>query len=182
LAGAFASAAVNDSFGTLVESETKRKALRQGFSEKRVCDKLKMGDWGPFMSIFSNTDELYTVMKELWRRIKADEEMSKKLLESRLIVRFVYRDPDGMLTIDGSDGRELNIYAGPCDLHPVVEMSMRSDVAHNFWLGRENPALALISGKISSKGPVNKALALLPVVKPAFQIYPDVVEEVKKAA
>jgi 2-oxoisovalerate dehydrogenase E1 component len=59
---------------------------------------------------------------------------------------------------------------------------MRSDVAHNFWLGRENPALALISGKISSKGPVNKALALLPVVKPAFQIYPDVVEEVKKAA
>jgi hypothetical protein len=134
------------------------------------------------MSIFSNTDELYTVMKELWRRIKADDEMSRKLLESRLIVRFVYRDPDGMLTIDGSDGKELNIYAGPCDLNPVVEMSMKSDVAHNFWLGRENPALALISGKISSRGPVNKALALLPVVKPAFQIYPGVVEDLKRAA
>jgi hypothetical protein len=61
-------------------------------------------------------------------------------------------------------------------------MSMKSDVAHNFWLGRENPALALISGKISSRGPVNKALALLPVVKPAFQIYPGVVEDLKRAA
>jgi len=134
------------------------------------------------MSIFSNTDELYSVMKELWRRIIADDQMSKKLLQSKLIVRFVYREPDGMLTIDGSDGLELKVYAGPCDLKPTIEMSMKSDVAHNFWLGKENPAMALISGKISSKGPVNQALALLPVVKPAFQIYPDVVEELKKIA
>ncbi|HEY9776972.1 MAG TPA: SCP2 sterol-binding domain-containing protein [Planktothrix sp.] len=134
------------------------------------------------MSVFSNSNELLEVMQELWRRIKADDQMSAKLLKSRLVVRFVYRDPDGILTIDGSDGVELKVYAGRCDIKPIIEMSMKSDVAHNFWLGKENPAVALISGKISSRGPVNQALALLPVVRPAFQIYPAVVEDLRKSA
>lgn len=134
------------------------------------------------MSVFSNSNELYSVMEELWRRIKADPSMSEKLLKSKLIVRFIYRDPDGVLTIDGSDGQEIKVYAGECSVKPIIEMAMKSDVAHNFWLGKENPAMALISGKISSKGPVNQALALLPVVRPAFQIYPNVVEDLKKSA
>lgn len=134
------------------------------------------------MSVFSNTDELYKTMEELWRRIAADEPMARKLLQSKLVVRFIYKDPDGMLTIDGSDGETIKVYAGDCELKPTIEMSMKSDVAHNFWLGKENPAVALIAGKIVSRGPVNKALALLPVVKPAFQIYPNVVEDLKKTA
>lgn len=134
------------------------------------------------MSVFENTDQLYTVMQELWRQIKADKGMSSKLLSSRLIVRFIYKEPDGVLTIDGSDGHDIKVYVGPQDLNCDVEMSMKSDVAHNFWLGKENPALALIQGKIVSRGPVNKALALLPVVKPAFQIYPRIVRELRKSA
>ncbi|MGH9551730.1 MAG: SCP2 sterol-binding domain-containing protein, partial [Terriglobales bacterium] len=114
--------------------------------------------------------------------IKADQRMSDQLLKSRLVVRFVYREPDGVLTVDGSDGEEIRVYAGACDIKPTIEMAMKADVAHNFWLGKENPAMALISGKMSSKGPVNKALALLPVVRPAFQIYPTVVEDFKKSA
>jgi hypothetical protein len=134
------------------------------------------------MSVFSDTDELYTVMEELWRRIRADQGMSSQLLASKIVIKFVYRDPDGMLTIDGSDGTEIRVTAGPCETKPIIEMSMRSDVAHNFWLGKENPAVALITGRISSRGPVSKVLALLPVVKPAFEIYPGVVEESKKFA
>jgi hypothetical protein len=160
---------------------TKGKPPRLGFSGGRVCDKLEISE-DLFMSVFNNSDDLMEVMQELWRRIKADDEMSGKLLRSRLVVRFIYRDPDGILTIDGSNGKEIIVTAGTCDTKPVIEMSMKSDVAHNFWLGKENPAMALISGKISSKGPVNQALALLPVVKPAFQIYPDVVEDMRKTA
>ena len=134
------------------------------------------------MSVFSDSSELYSVMEELWRRIKADEGMSAQLLHSKLIVRFVYRNPDGVLTIDGSDGDEIRVYAGQCDLKPTIEMSMNSDVAHGFWLGQENLASLLITGKVSSKGPVNRAMALLPIMKPAFQIYPKVIEKVKRSA
>lgn len=134
------------------------------------------------MSVFQDTDELYLIMQELWNQIKADSDMAQKLLDTRLVVRFVYKEPEGWLTIDGSDGKDLKISVGPCETTPVVEMSMKSDFAHNFWLGKENPAVALLQGKIVSRGPVNRALALLPVVRPAFAIYPRIVEEIKNSA
>jgi hypothetical protein len=119
-------------------------------------------------------------MEELWRRIKEHQGMSSQLLATKLVVRFHYKDPDGMVTVDGSDGNEIRVHTGACDIQPVIELSMKSDTAHNFWLGKENPVMALISGRIASKGPVNRALALLPVVKPAFDIYPGVVDDLNK--
>ena len=76
--------------------------------------------------------------------------------------------------IDCTDGQQMKVYVGHIDFKPIVEMFMSSDFAHDFWLGKVNLPLALIGGKIASKGPVNKALALLPVVKPAFDFYPQV--------
>lgn len=135
------------------------------------------------MAIFNSTEELYVVMEELWNWIKTNPEISTELLKSKLIVRFVYKNPDGSLTIDGSDGKELRVTSGDCDLKPDVIMQMQSDLAHQFWLGKVNVPVALISGKIVSRGPVNKALALLPVVKPAWQIYPSIADaQLRKSA
>ncbi|MDZ4835726.1 MAG: SCP2 sterol-binding domain-containing protein [Candidatus Melainabacteria bacterium] len=135
------------------------------------------------MSVFSSTEELYVVMEELWFWIKNNPEMSAELLKSKLVVRFNYKNPDGCLTVDGSDGKELRITSGECELKPDVVMQMQSDFAHQFWLGNVNVPVALISGKIVSRGPVNKALALLPTIKPAWQIYPGIAEEkLKKSA
>ncbi len=135
------------------------------------------------MAIFNSTEELYVVMEALWNWIKSNDEISSELLKSKLIVRFVYKNPDGSLTIDGSDGKELRVTSGDCDLKPDVIMQMQSDLAHQFWLGKVNVPVALVSGKIVSRGPVNKALALLPVVKPAWQIYPSIADaRLKKSA
>jgi hypothetical protein len=124
--------------------------------------------------MFANTDELHKVMTELWTAIKNDPDMSHKIKESNMIVQFHYRDPNGLITIDASDGKSFNIYTGDSDLKPVVEMFMKADVAHEFWLGKISVPLAILTGKMVAKGPVNKALALLPVIKPAFELYPDI--------
>lgn len=134
------------------------------------------------MPFYASTDELHRIMQHLWESIGKDPEMSRKLLHSKLIVQFTYRDPEGRITIDCSDGTEMKVHAGEAPLKPVVEMSMKADVAHEFWLGKVNVPMAILSGKISAKGPVNKALSLLPVIKPAFKIYPDVVKQYKKKA
>ncbi|MGH7867636.1 MAG: hypothetical protein ACREP9_08415, partial [Candidatus Dormibacteraceae bacterium] len=89
--------------------------------------------------------------------------MSEQLLDSRLIVQFRYRDPEGVLTIDASDGQEMKIKWGPIDEKPVIEMSMKADIAHEFWMRRISVPVAIITGKMVSKGPTPKALALLPV-------------------
>jgi hypothetical protein len=128
------------------------------------------------MPVYRSTEELHKAMKDLWTRIAADSGMSTQLLQSRLIVQFHYREPDGRVTIDCSDGETLKVYTGEAKMKAVVEMFMKSDIAHEFWLGKVSVPVAILTGKIVSKGPVNKALALLPVIKPAFAIYPSVIE------
>jgi hypothetical protein len=128
------------------------------------------------MAVFANTDELNRVMLDLWSAIKKDEQMSRALLDSRLVVRFHYREPEGRLTVDCSDGKEMEISVGETSKKATIEMFMKSDVAHEFWLGKVNVPMALIKGQIVAKGPVNKALALLPALKPAFSIYPTILE------
>jgi hypothetical protein len=134
------------------------------------------------MAAFADTEDLYKVMDELWKRICDDEKISQNLLKSLLIVRFIYREPHGWVTIDGSDGENIKVTLDQCATRPVVEMRMKSDFAHTFWQGKENVSLALMQGKIVSTGPVNKALALLPAVKPAFSIYNKVIEDLHKVA
>jgi hypothetical protein len=132
------------------------------------------------MQFFANTDELHEVMNELWARIGRDPDMSQKLLQSKLIVQFQYREPEGRITVDCSDGKEMKVSVGKQQLKPIVEMAMKADVAHDFWLGKVNVPFAIVSGKIMARGPVAKALALLPVIKPAFDIYPNVISQHKK--
>ena len=132
------------------------------------------------MAYFASTAELDRVMDLLWHRIKADPDMSHKLIETKLVVQFKYRDPESSLTIDCSDGQNMNIIIGKSDIKPIIEMSMKADIAHEFWMGKINVPLAIMSGKIVSKGPTPKALALLPVIKPAYAIYPQVLQEAGK--
>jgi hypothetical protein len=128
-------------------------------------------------AVFSSTEQLHDIMHDLWSQIAADPEMSLKLVESRLISQFRYREPFGLITVDSSDGQKMKIIVGDTDIKPHVEMAMKADVAHEFWLGRVSIPVAILSGKIVSKGPVNKALALLPVIKPAYSIYPHIYEK-----
>ena len=129
------------------------------------------------MATFTNSEELLAVMTSLWKQIKADPSMSEQLLRSKLIVQFRYRDPEGILTIDCSDGQNLQIIPGPGEKKPIVEMSMKADVAHDFWLGQVSVPVALLTGKMVSKGPTSRALSLLPVIRPAFALYRAMLEK-----
>lgn len=133
------------------------------------------------MPAFANQKELVTIMIALWEAIKADPKMSDDLLKSKLCVQFRYRDPEGIITVDCSDGEDMKISSGDSELKPDIEMSMRGDVAHDFWTGRLGAPAALLTGKIVSRGPTPKALALLPVIKPAFAIYTKVYDDFQKA-
>ncbi len=52
-------------------------------------------------------------------------------------------------------------------------MSMNADFAHKFWHGRANLVTALTRRQVAAKGNVPKTLKLLPILKPAYGLYPD---------
>jgi 2-oxoisovalerate dehydrogenase E1 component len=128
------------------------------------------------MAVFRDTEQLYEVLGALFERVAAEPEIAKRLLEGNLVVRFRYTEPEGLVTIDLRRS-PLTYSFGASDLKPDVEMIQSGDTSHQFWLGRLSVARAIATRQIVSRGSVPKALALLPAIKPAFDIYPQVLRE-----
>ena len=128
------------------------------------------------MPVFRDTDHLYHVLGTLFERVRAEPEVANRLLEGNLVVRFRFTDPEGMATVDLRRA-PIAYTLGESDLEPDVEMIQSGDTAHQFWMGQLNVARAIATRKVVSRGSVPKALALLPAVKPAFEIYPQVLRE-----
>jgi hypothetical protein len=57
-------------------------------------------------------------------------------------------------------------------------MSMKADVAHEFWHGKVNLMAALARKKIIAKGPMPKILKLLPAVTPMYEMYPRILHQI----
>jgi len=127
------------------------------------------------MAVFESTDQLYGVMRSFFERIRDDPTIAPGLLEGKMVVRFHWKEPDGEATIDLRSS-PIQFAMGPSELDPDVEMIQTADVAHRFWLGKLNVPQAIATRKVVSKGSVPKALKLLPAVRPAFEIYREVLK------
>jgi putative sterol carrier protein len=63
-----------------------------------------------------------------------------------------------------------------------VKLYMPADIGDKFWRGEYNLAVGLAKGQVKAKGPVAKILKLVPLTKPMFPIYRDLVADKDKAA
>lgn len=128
-----------------------------------------------------NEEEMYVVAKAFSQRVFSLPEVYNKLKLSKLKVRMKYFDDERWqtepeITIDCS-GEEVQLYLGPCEIKPDVIMYMHADVAHRFWMQKLNLMAAVIKGEIKAFGPINKAMKLLPTLKPSFEIYKQILKD-----
>ena len=131
--------------------------------------------------VFPDTETFYRVMGGFFERLKTDPQIGGPLRDSRLCVQFQYAQPTAVLTIDAR-GEEVQIYQGAAFTGtPEVTMSMNADFAHAFWHGRVNLVSALTRRQVTAKGNVPKTLRLLPILKPAYALYPQYLAEVGMA-
>ncbi len=126
--------------------------------------------------VFADTETLYDVLIDFYERLKADPEIGPALLGSNLCVQFVYKKPSATITIDAR-GETLEIFRGDFDGTPEVTMTMNADFAHKFWHGRANLVSALTRRQVVARGNVPKTLKLLPILKPAYALYPQFLRE-----
>lgn len=129
------------------------------------------------MSTFKDADHLYECIGGLFDILKKDADIGPKIKKSGLIIRFQYTEPEAQIWIDcvndsGEEGAHIQ-WKKTMDVEPVVDMSMKADVGHQFWLGNVNLLTALTRKQIVAKGPIPKILKLLPTIKPAYKIYPE---------
>lgn len=128
------------------------------------------------MATFENSEKLKEVLGGFFQYLTTDEAMRKKLLESKMIMKFVYTDPPLSITIDLSGENPVFTFDDAVK-KAEVEMSMKADTAHRFWFGKVNLVIALARREMVAKGPIPKLLKLLPVIKPAYDLYPKYLQE-----
>jgi putative sterol carrier protein len=126
---------------------------------------------------FKDEAEVYEFIGKLFQDLTDDEELGPKFQKANTVVQYQYRNPDSQITVKLMEGEEGQVDLGPTDLEPEVVMSMETDTAHEFWLGKVNVTVALARGQIKPKGPVNKVLKLVPLVKPVFPRYRKQLED-----
>ncbi|HEX9374272.1 MAG TPA: hypothetical protein VF897_24875 [Roseiflexaceae bacterium] len=139
------------------------------------------------MGVFKDYDELYACIGKLFDEAKRDSRIAPKIKDSHLIIQFRYDDPKGIVTINAAapptqQGAYFDVLWGDdTGLKPNVEMSMKADIAHQFWHGKINLMAALARRQIIAKGPIPKILKLLPAVEPMYQMYPRLLREMGRA-
>ena len=121
------------------------------------------------MAVFGSTDQMYDVLGNLFRMLMDQPDFGQKVRDSGLIIYFKISEPEGEICVT-SDGQ---VICGPADLKPTVSMTLSGDTCHKFWLKQVSMPIALAKGLIKVKGPMPKVLKLLPLLKPAYEAYPD---------
>jgi hypothetical protein len=123
------------------------------------------------LSYFKDADDVYSHLGRLISELMEDPELGARFRKANTILCYEYSDPDSTITVRLEEGEPSTVDFGESELEPEVVMSMPADVAHRFWLGKVNVAVALTRGQIKARGPVNKVLRLVPLAKPAFPRY-----------
>ncbi len=134
------------------------------------------------MAVFKNADEFYAVMRTFFEKVRYDSVLGPKLASSKMSIRFIYTDPEAQITIDFATpptdpGAYANIDYGPSERKPDVVMKQSADFSHKFWHGKTNVVASLATRQIIASGSVQKALALLPLLRPLYEVYPQVLRE-----
>jgi hypothetical protein len=135
------------------------------------------------MGYFKDEAELREILGALYDRVKTDAQIAPKICEGKIVIQFRYDDPHGVATINAATpptqpGAYCDVYWGEdIGMKPDVEMTMKADVAHQFWHGKVNLMTALTRKQIVAKGPIPKILKLLPAVAPVYTMYPRLLRE-----
>ena len=124
------------------------------------------------MPIFKSSDELKNILGGFFEIMVADPQIGAKLKDSKLVIRFNYKNPVLSITADCSRSEIKIIYNDNATI-PEIEMFMDADIAHKFWLGEINLVMALARRQMIVKGPIPRILKLLPVIKPAYKMYKE---------
>jgi hypothetical protein len=129
---------------------------------------------------FASDEEFVEVMDRTFGMMSDDPQMGPKLRDADVPQRFEFTDVDLVVNIRaaraGEDGNLHWEWTDDVDWDPRVKMEMSSETANKYFQGKENVAVAIARRRIKSGGDVKAALSLIPITKPIYKRYRDLLE------
>jgi hypothetical protein len=130
---------------------------------------------------FSGPKEFREVMDRIFTLMSEDPDMGPKLRDADVPQRFEFEDMDMVVNIraseEGEDGNLHWEWSDDVGWKSKVQMKMNSDIANKYFQGKENVAVAIARRRIKTGGDVKAALSLIPITKPVYAQFREVVED-----
>lgn len=130
------------------------------------------------MGEFRSAKEFREVMDRTFTLMSEDPEMGPKLRDADTPQRFEFPDLDLVVNIRAGGPDEPNLaweWSDDVNWEPRVKMTMDSDTANKYFQGKENVAIAIARRRIKTGGDVKAALAIIPITKPLFGRYREMI-------
>jgi len=137
------------------------------------------------MSVFKDKEEFIQIYDTFLKEVLSHPLIGPKLARSQMIIQFQYTDPDCMITINFKESPTDpkipgNPRWGESNLNPDVMFRQSADFSNRFWQGKENVIAAMAKRQVTASGSIPKALQLIPLIRPSFRIYPQVLQRLGK--
>jgi hypothetical protein len=135
------------------------------------------------MPIFADEAQFQDCITGIFLALRQDLQIGPRVQATGLVVRFSYAHPDTFVIVDCRKTPISVEWDAEPTLTPeerskiYIEMAMEADTGHQFWLGKLNLVAAITRGLVRAKGPIPSIMRLLPIIKPAFALYPQVLAE-----
>jgi hypothetical protein len=129
--------------------------------------------------MFRSDKEFREVMDRTFALMSEDPDMGPSLHAADVPQRFEFPDADLVVNVRaaraGEDGNLHWEWTDAVDWEPRVRMTMSTETANRYFQGKENVAMAIARRRIKTGGDVRAALEILPITKPVFERYLDMV-------
>ncbi|MDP8254422.1 MAG: hypothetical protein P9M14_01610 [Candidatus Alcyoniella australis] len=128
--------------------------------DKNLCKKV----WGTYLD-----------------RLAGNPAAAEKISRMKIKMCFICADHDLTLNVffgdpEAPEGKCLS-YSFDEKNNADLVLTQDSEGFHRFWHGRQDVIAELVRGKIKAEGDVGRALKVLPLLRPAFGLYPEVLQE-----
>jgi hypothetical protein len=123
---------------------------------------------------FTSAKEFREVIDRTFSLMSDDPDMGPKLRDADTPQRFEFTDLDLVVNIRAGGPDEANLaweWSDDIEWEPRVRMTMSSEIANRYFQGKENVAIAIARRRIKAGGDVKAALALIPITKPLYERY-----------
>ncbi len=130
------------------------------------------------MTVFKSSQEFREVMDRTFTLMSDDPEMGPRLRAADTPQRFEFTDLEMVVNIRAGRPEEPNLaweWTDEVNWEPKVTLAMSSDTANRYFQGKENVAIAIARRRIKAGGDVKAALAIIPITKPLFARYRDLI-------
>lgn len=131
------------------------------------------------MAQFQSAREFRQVMDRTFTLMSEDPEMGPRLRDADTPQRFEFTDLDLVVNVRAGGPDEPNLvweWSDDVDWEPRVQMAMSSETANRYFQGQENIAIAIARRRIKAGGDVRAALAIIPITKPLYPRYREMVQ------